>query len=179
MQRWGQGLAAAGGRRALLLPPHSCSPLPWMYVLHSPGESAPLAGHGRTLPPCATWVGPASQLCFFHHHLGQPLQVASLDPASSPRLGPLSPAVVQSALCGCSVPSGGVLRCSHKRLQKACFSSPGSVAIKVVWMLPWSPLLFTWPLACALPWHQPSLEEPPLSNFLPHSPVPSVPQPLN
>lgn len=52
-------------------------------------------------------------------------------------------------------------------------------AIKVVWVSPWSPLLFTRPLARSLPWHPSSLEEPPLSNFLPHPPVPSGPQPLN
>lgn len=174
----GPGCCRGGGQ------PFSCPPTP---VPHSLGCLSSIL-MGRVLPwlvmgglcsPVLPAWGLYPSSASFTTTVGSPCKSPHLTQLPHPAWSPLSPAVVQSALCGCSVPSGGVLRCSHKRLRKACFSSLGLVAIKVVWMLPWSPLLFTWPLACALPWHQPSLEEPPLSNFLPHSPVPSVPQPLN
>lgn len=49
----------------------------------------------------------------------------------------------------------------------------GFVALRAVLVLPWS-LLLTWPLAYWLLWYQSSLEEMPLSNFLSHSPGPSI-----
>lgn len=81
-------------------------------------------------------------------------------------------------MCGCSVLFGGVLRCFHKRLLKACFSSPGLAAVKVTWMS----LAFVSSVhmtSCMFVTMAPAQPRGASTNFLPHSLVPSVPQPLN
>lgn len=82
-------------------------------------------------------------------------------------------------MCGCSVLFGGVLRYSHKRLPKACFSSPGLAAIKVTWMLLAFISSAVHVTSCMFVTIAPAQLRGASTNFLPHSLVPSVPQPLN
>lgn len=174
----GPGCGSGGGQ------PFSCNPTPSLDGAHLTDAARSVLG--VRMGTWGLWVGELCPTCFLggacvpaslppeasFTHLWQPLQLSSLGPCP---LG--SPSCLLCVGRG-SLPEESWGVCPHKRLPRACFS-PGFVAIKVVWLSPWSPLLFTWPLVCSLPWHQSGLEEPLLSNFLPHSPVPSAPPPLN